>query len=258
LLDWVYYHDALSRFSLTHWHQPAIEVPLEEWDEPVDIPSPQVDNDPCLEVRIIILHPKKCITDNLTQIAYSTQSPFTTTLRLLTEICDLVGTIPSHTPPYKTSDSFKSYLQILAWRVRSIPVSDNTVDGSPGMTALMELFQLATLVYLSRVSGNILEPAADTEQRIQRAFVIFSQLSSCERQFPLLILGCEARTDEERCTVLDLISRTEKGASSRSLFLTKKLIQAIWVQEDLSQGQVNYTDKLSAILSCCTILPAFV
>ncbi|OQE43619.1 hypothetical protein PENCOP_c003G02066 [Penicillium coprophilum] len=241
LLDWVYYHDVLSRFSLTHWHPLAIESTLIDLDEPVDIPSPPVDtDDPCMEMT------------------HSTQSPFTTILKLLTEVCDLVAAAPAQMTPSKESDNFKSYLKILAWRIRSIPILDTTVDEYPGMTAIVELFQLATLVYLNRASGNIIESDAKTQQHIERSFSIFSQLSSCERQFPLLILGCEARTDGERCTVLDLICRTEKGDSSRSLFLTKKLIQAIWVQDDLSQGQIDYAEKLSAIMSCCTILPTFV
>ncbi|KAJ5833245.1 hypothetical protein N7474_001556 [Penicillium riverlandense] len=240
LLDWVYYHDVLSRFSLTHWHRPAIETPFIDGDEPVDIPLPLVDSDPCME------------------IAHSAESIFTTTLKLLAEVCNTVATAPPHVLSSQGSDSFKSYLKILAWRIRSVVISDNTIGGRSDMAALVELFQLATLVYLSRIFGNTFEPAFETQQRIERAFNIFSQLSSCDRQFPLLILGCEARTDAERCTVLDLISRTEERTSSRSLFLTKKLIQAIWVQDDLSQGHIVYTEKLSAILTCCTILPTFV
>ncbi|KAJ5675523.1 hypothetical protein N7462_008420 [Penicillium macrosclerotiorum] len=240
LLDWVYYHDVLSHFSLTHWHQPLIEVPFVDRDESVEIPSSLGDTDLCMETT------------------YPTQSPFTTILKLLAEVCDLATKKPPPKSQSKAYDGFKSYLQIIAWRIQSISISDDTIEGSSSMATLVELFQLATLVYLSRTSGNILEPAAETQQRIERAFSIFSQLNSCERQFPLLILGCEARTEVERRTVLDVLSRTEKGASSRSLFLTRRLIQAIWVQDDLSQGQINYTEKLSAILSCCTILPTFV
>ncbi|CAI7584537.1 unnamed protein product [Penicillium glandicola] len=241
LLDWVHYHDVLSRFSLTHWHPPKIERSLTDLDVLVDIPSPLVDTD-----------------DPSVEAMHSTQSPFTTILKLLTEVCDLVAVAPAQMTSSKESDNFKSYLKILAWKIQSIPISDTTVHKYPGMATLVELFQLATLVYLNRVSKNIIESAAKTQQRIERAFIIFSELDSCERQFPLFILGCEARTDDERCAVLDLICRTEKRDSSRSLFLTKKLIEAIWAQDDLSQGQIDYTEKLSAIISCCAILPTFV
>jgi hypothetical protein len=150
-------------------------------------------------------------------------------MKLLNEVCDAVAARPPYVSPYKASDSLKSYLQILSWKIRSISIPDNAVDRSSNMAKLVGLFQLALLVYLSRTFENILEPAVETQQRIERAFDISFQLSSCDRQFPLLILGCDARTDGERCTVLDLLSRTEKGASSRSFFLTKKLIQAVWI-----------------------------
>ncbi|KAJ5356441.1 hypothetical protein N7517_011050 [Penicillium concentricum] len=250
LLDWVYYHDVLSRFSITHWHPPAIDRPLVHLDEPVDIPSPPVNTDPCIEVGIVF--------SRSTEITHSTQSSFTKILKSLTGVFNLVATKPSHMSSSEEADNFKSYLKILTWRIRSIPISDTIINENPSMATLVELFQLATLIYLNRVFGNILELITETQQQIERAFSIFSQLKSCERQYPLFILGCEARTDGERCIVLDLISRTEKRDSSRSLFLTKKLIQAIWVQDDLSHGEIDYTEKLSAILSCCTILPTFV
>ncbi|OQE03170.1 hypothetical protein PENSOL_c001G05336 [Penicillium solitum] len=240
LLDWVYYHDVLSRFSLTHWHPPEIDRLLVDLDEPVGTLLLPVNTDPCME------------------ITHSTQSPFIKILKSFIEVCNLVPTNLTHMSPSEEADNFKSYLKILAWKIRSISISDTIVDENPRMAALVELFQLATLVYLNRAFGNTLESAAETQQRVERAFSIFSELSSCERQYPLFILGCEARTDAERCIVMDLISRTEKGDSSRSLFITKKLIQAIWVQDDLSQGEIDYTGKLSAIMSCCTILPTFV
>ncbi|KAJ5379882.1 uncharacterized protein N7496_002310 [Penicillium cataractarum] len=239
LLDWVYYHDVLSRFSLTHWHPPAIESTLMDLDEPVDIPLQPVDTH---EPRI--------------EMAHSNQSPFNTILKLLAEVCNLVAARPSQMIPFKEFDDFKSYLKVLAWRIRSISISNTIVNEYPGMATTVELFQLAALVYLNRAFGHII--GSETEQRIERGFDILSRMTSCERQFPLLILSCEAWTDADRCTVLDLISRTEKRDSSRSLCLTKKLIQAVWIQDDLSQGQIEYTEKLSAIMSCCTILPTFV
>ncbi|KAL5001868.1 hypothetical protein BDV10DRAFT_191872 [Aspergillus recurvatus] len=70
---------------------------------------------------------------------------------------------------------------------------------------------------------------AMTENRIQNAFTTSAQIIMCERQFPLFILGCEARTEHERSTILDLNTRTEEQASFRSLYLLRKIIEAIWI-----------------------------
>jgi hypothetical protein len=109
------------------------------------------------------------------------------------------------------------------------------------------------------MTNSTLEPAITTQARIQRAFTIFETLKSCPRQLPLFILGCEARTDEERCTVLELIERTENSASSRSTFIVKALAKAVWVQDDLAgERELDYREKMDAIVSVCSLLPTFV
>jgi hypothetical protein len=153
--------------------------------------------------------------------------------------------------------NYKSFLMMLDWRLRVIPVSATAI-GTSEMTVIMELYQLAALVYLNRVSEDLLDQSARTQQQIDRAFSIFSELSSCERQFPLFILGCEARTDDQRAIVLDLIARTERGTSSRPIVQVKILIYAMWAQDDLADQELNYWDKLSSIISACSIMPSLV
>jgi len=67
-----------------------------------------------------------------------------------------------------------------------------------------------------------------------------------QRQFPLLILGCEARTDEDRMVVLDLISGTEQSKSVCTLGNVKSLIQSLWAQDDLTEQELGYVDKVSS------------
>lgn len=59
LLDWVYYHDVLSRFSLTHWHPPEIDRLLVDLDEPVGTLLLPVNTDPCMEVGIVFSRSKE-------------------------------------------------------------------------------------------------------------------------------------------------------------------------------------------------------
>lgn len=122
----------------------------------------------------------------------------------------------------------------------------------------MELYRLAMLVYLNRASGNLLNQSHKTQQAIDKAFSIFSALDSCGRQFPIFILGCEARSDDQRAVVLDLMSRTERKVSSRSYNYARLLLQATWAQDDLGNGNTDYWDKLSYVISCCRIMPPFV
>ena len=134
----------------------------------------------------------------------------------------------------------------------------STGEDNIEMPNVIELFQLATLVYLDRATENMSPHPTKTQQRVDRAFSIFSQLRSCEQAFPLFILGCEARTDEQRATVLELICRTKKHGPSQIIMTAMNLIQSVWVQNDLADGELHYLDTLSAIISSRSILPAFV
>lgn len=194
------------------------------------------------------------------QAISSTVPGFEITLQLLSDVCHAVATRPPPAAPAEQLNKHHTNIQTLAWRIQNIDISAHREKAANSIECARtaELFQQSMLVYLTRVTGNLLEPVHTTDQRVHQALLTFSQLDICERQFPLFIFGCEARTDDERCVVLELIDRTEKSASSRSLFLVKRLIMSTWVQDDLAGGDLGYMDKLSAMISCCTIMPTFV
>ncbi|KAK4038361.1 fungal-specific transcription factor domain-containing protein [Parachaetomium inaequale] len=237
LLDWVYYHDVLARFSLRHWHRESSK-----------------------------LSPSSTVASSPSGVSPTTQSPRAepsksaspplALIQLLSEVCDAAS---GHPPSMTTAEQaeHKSFLKILDWRIRSLELPA-PADGDADASLVMELYRLAMLVYLSRASENLRNPSARTQQHIDKAFAMLARLGSCDRQFPVFVLGCEARSDDQRAVVLDLIARTEKGSASRSFNLVRLLLQASWAQDELGKGGMDYWDKLNCIVSCCKILPAFV
>ncbi|KAJ8130685.1 hypothetical protein O1611_g2948 [Lasiodiplodia mahajangana] len=149
-------------------------------------------------------------------------------LELLSDICDSVYV---NSASIVEPDDYKSYLKVLDWRIQNIQVTDS----------MTELYKLSSLIYLDRISGPLLNQYARTQMYIDKAFEILSQLDSCERQFPVFILGCEARTDIQRAIILDLISKTESKAASRSFTPVDIILQAIWAQDDLQDGDLDYS-----------------
>ncbi|CZR65435.1 uncharacterized protein PAC_15335 [Phialocephala subalpina] len=220
LLDWVYYHDVVARFAEPHWHKGAAE----------GTPMPRIRAE-----------------------ASHTAPPALLTIQLLSELCDAVSARPT---PANMNDH-KSYLKILDWKIRNIPM-EAIMDNSMHALFTIEVFQLAMLVYLNGVSGNMLNQVNKTQQHIDKAFSIFSRMSSCYRQFPIFVLGCEARRDDQRATVLDLMARTESSSSSRSFRHVRVLLQAVWAQDDLIEGGINYRDRLDNVISRCGNLPTLV
>ncbi|EIT80694.1 hypothetical protein Ao3042_03077 [Aspergillus oryzae 3.042] len=145
-----------------------------------------------------------------------------------------------------------SRLHTLAENIANLHLPD-----TPHRTTL-ELFRLSMLIWLNRMTGATLEPQSTTDARVQRALHILSDLKTCPRQLPLFIIGCEARTDEDRCVILELMNRTEASASSRSMFIVKALTEAVWKQDDLAgERELGYREKITAIVSVCSLLPTF-
>jgi hypothetical protein len=122
---------------------------------------------------------------------------------------------------------------------------------------VLELYKLATLTYLERQSTNFSGQSAEIESWTNKAFPLLAQLSGLDQQFPLFILGCEARTDEQRGIILELISRTELVARSRNLQYVAHIIRSSWVQDDLADGILDYGEKLGSIFSSMEIVPSF-
>ncbi|KAH6638609.1 fungal-specific transcription factor domain-containing protein [Truncatella angustata] len=238
LLAWVNYHDVLKRFVRAHWPRQT----------PPDSPSA------CAEVSLHGRYRESSLTDSY---ASPTPSPGLGTIELLSEVCDALAARPSTMAPTESLDEYRSFLKILDWKIRNIEVTATADDGVNSLL-MMEVYKLAVAVYLSRASNNMLNQAARTQVQVERGFSILGQMSFCARQFPVFILGCEARRDDQRVTVLDLMSRTEEHVSSRSFNYVKAVLQAIWAQEDLANGEIKFGDKIRHVFGCCSDLPAFV
>ncbi|KAI0502915.1 hypothetical protein F5B22DRAFT_652607 [Xylaria bambusicola] len=180
-------------------------------------------------------------------IAPLTPSPATKLLGLLIEICDTV----LEDMIADTSDNFKQFVKILDWKIKMLPT----------LNPMEEAFHIAALIYLGRASGTLLKEPLKTQERLDRAFELLPELASCERQFPIFILGCEARTDKRRVIVLDLIYRTMNSPASRSFDHIRLLLEAIWAQDDLEDNRLhketNYWKKINLTMARCAIIPSF-
>ncbi|KAJ4347953.1 uncharacterized protein N0V89_009325 [Didymosphaeria variabile] len=237
LLDWVYYHDVLARFSLRHWYRqhgkPALNL---------------------ITVSCTSVEASTHVTEWIDQAMRRT-SASSKIVDLLSELSDAVPRPLCGLTPAE-HDELKRFLEILEWRIRNVKSPASTYEDEAA-NLKFELLKLAMLVYLNRVTWNQLRQTFSVRTQIERAFEILMQLETCERQFPIFIFGCEAQSDAQRTIVLDAISRTENSVCSRSLNHVRLLLQAIWAQEDLAEGKTNYWNKVSYVISCCMTLPSF-
>ena len=150
----------------------------------------------------------------------------------------------------------KVYEIIDAERLRSLtsqPDSDEAV--------LLELYHLATLVYTNRILEDISGLPRNLDTILDRSFELLSQIEYCPRFFLLFILGTEARTDERRKLMFDLIIRTERRAKVGKMVCLRFGLRTAWVQDDLHADDevvLKYTHKISAVCSAGRTLPSVV
>ncbi|KAI8716162.1 Zn(2)-C6 fungal-type domain-containing protein [Fusarium sp. LHS14.1] len=239
LLDWVYYHGVLSRFAVHHWrHQSLIQSrPITRGASP---------GDQYLQ---------------LSQYRPTLPSPNPTyaILSLLSEVCEII--VDPRDPRSRHEDYIRR-LKELESRIDTVSVTPTSTKLSHDATFAVELYQVATRIYLARASQSPWEPPANLDALIEAGFAGPSKTctSGCEHFFPLLIIACEARREDQRVAILNLVERTQRDSRIRTVRGVMDAIQSIWVQQDLhADGDVlvNYLDVMSAGISSTSTIPSF-
>jgi hypothetical protein len=135
----------------------------------------------------------------------------------------------------------------------------NTTSVSKGWVATIKLFKLAALIYLKRASRNFSGTSLQIDAMVENAHVLLDDLEAFNPAFPLLIIGCEARADEQRMRILEHIGKAMKTSSLRSLHELQSILQQIWVQDDLAVDyEQDYLNRLDAVITSYRIMPSFV
>lgn len=253
LLDWVRYYDSLARFSLAHWTREG---------------APDVPKDPiCLRVKVccdstsystLMSRGSNARVNQLAKLPPTLCSM----AMLMSQVMQAAPLDPMLSKEADHSKNHKKFIEILDWRIRNLPipcVGHDTSESPTTETLVLKLYKLSLLIYLNRISEEVLGQSIRMQQYVAEAFAIASKLEFCVKQFPVWIVGCEAQTDEQRAAILDLVARTEKLASSRSFHYCVSLLQALWVQDDLAHGNgISYWRKMTSVMNVCRIPPAFV
>ncbi|KAH8683782.1 fungal-specific transcription factor domain-containing protein [Ilyonectria robusta] len=238
LLDWVYYHNALSRFAMHHWCHKSVDL---EATDAIRLDTTNAQYLPLVKDRRAI----------------RSSNPAHEILNLLSETCD---TVLDPLKPESHDREYQNRLKALEEKVTNLSTTPAFGDTGDEPHIPIELYQMATLIYLVRASQSPREPPPVLEHLIERAFAVPVRAPSCDHFFPLFILACEARTDQQRALILELIDRTEKKVQVRSMKGLQAEIKSVWVQQDLyADGEllVNYFGLMNTVISSNRTLPSY-
>lgn len=127
----------------------------------------------------------------------------------------------------------------------------------------IEVFRLSVLTYLCRLTDTVNnDKSMKVDGWISKAFDILSDLDTLRYPFPLFVFGCEARTDEQRRTIIELIAKTEEKIPIRAMAHVKSITRSAWVHDDLMDNTrdeaIGYMDKVNSLISSHVMLPVLI
>ncbi|KAH8891149.1 hypothetical protein GQ53DRAFT_687393 [Thozetella sp. PMI_491] len=242
LLDWIFYHDALSRFPMHHWRHKSLALGI---------------------ARTASSEPRGFQYPTLVKYRPASPSPIPehAVLNLLSEICD---TVVEPGDPRRHDIEYQRRLRTFESELGALPLLPASTKPDIETGIAVQLYHTTTRIYLIRASQSSCQPYTRIESLIEETYarhVLASNCISCGHFFPLFIIACEARTEEHRSAILSLINRSERDSRIRSMRGLRKGIQSIWVQQDLHADEdllVNYLGVLSAAISSSETIPSFV
>lgn len=109
-------------------------------------------------------------------------------------------------------------------------------------SATAELYRLASLLYLQRV-------APDTGDEVRRAtylrqaFTALGDVPVATGPWPIFIVACEARTDEERIYILEILDQMDKVRNIGNVRVMRSILETIWKQRDLQENSDTIETK---------------
>ncbi|KAF3801375.1 hypothetical protein GCG54_00005531 [Colletotrichum gloeosporioides] len=247
LLQWVHYHETLSRFAMHHWRHNSLVA---------EGPSRSARGLQVAEQISLTRH--RLVRDlSITSLTHPTVNPTYAILNLLSEVCD---TVLDPRDPRTSSTKYQTHLQDLKSRVGNVSIEAASAEPTPDAMFAVHLYQIATQIYLARVSQSPWEATEDLDALVDAAFAGPIKSCSCEHFFPLLILACEAHRDDQRLAIVNLIERTQRDTRIRSIEGVRNTVRSIWAQQDLHKDDevlMDYLGIMTTAISSGSAVPSF-
>ncbi|PTB53579.1 hypothetical protein M431DRAFT_144107 [Trichoderma harzianum CBS 226.95] len=241
LMDWIYYHEVMSEFSLHHWAELSTVDGF--CKGPLAIrPTNIIIDDPIAANRIT------CPMD---------------VLHLVRNVCKRPSTYASADLPYNNTDMerLQQFRQNIYGIIGEYGTFHEHLESLLNRQDMLScLYQYAALIYLNRTVSNVSTSSFSHRRLVREGILLLKNLGFCESAWPLFIIACEANEDSQRLQILSILADTNQEIEHRSnhIPLMQQMIEAIWNQNDLAiENYVGYSKILDAVVSTAPSLPLF-
>ncbi|KAK1241967.1 hypothetical protein MKX07_007790 [Trichoderma sp. CBMAI-0711] len=243
LLDWVFYHNVLYKFSLQHWQRRTPEMAaIAQRDMRIS--------------RIVS-------TSHFVTI----HSTLGCSLELLECLSRSINLVKDRDDPDYLSKRHSHAIYDLERNIRDIDQQlcsgidreDYHIAGSrKRYLTVSRMYQLAVLIYLDRVVRGSFAESRLSRASAEEAFGLLRDLGSCERPFIMVMLALQAENDSDRLLILSTLKNAFHERPLSNLASTEHIIRRMWAQHDLhGSAQADALKILNTVISTNEIPPSF-
>ncbi|PTB34996.1 uncharacterized protein TrAFT101_008116 [Trichoderma asperellum] len=241
LMDWIYYHEVMSEFSLRHWAE------ADAIDKFCKGP--------------LAIRPSKIFFSG-SMASDGVTCPIDV-LDLVRHICKRPSPNGDSHIPYDNTDMMR--IQHLRQNLYGTVGEYGTFHGDfesslSRQDMINALYRYAALIYLNRTVSFVSTSSFSHRRLVREGILLLQNLGFCEGTWPLFVIACEANEDEQRLQILNILHNTSRELRQRSdhVILIQHMVEAVWNQNDLTiDSDVNYGRILNAIISKAPALPLF-
>ncbi|KAL7785832.1 fungal-specific transcription factor domain-containing protein [Trichoderma ceciliae] len=238
IIDWIFYHDVMYKFSIRHWREKNKD-------------------------QIQLAAQKKVLSKAVFSPERQTIVPILgCSLELLDLLCQVIDAVYEPGDPEYQSELHLKTVRSLEIRLKYLDQRQSTVAPlddyeATQETKVAELFRLAAIIYLLRMAKGEAENSKCVVQAIDEASVVLGQLEYCERPWPLFIIALEARTEDHRMNMLRVLEKSMERRPLGPMTLVNRMIPDAWTQQDLRGSSMDPFSLYGMIISRHRVPPCF-
>ncbi|KAK0385527.1 hypothetical protein NLU13_6707 [Sarocladium strictum] len=253
--SWLYHHDVHALFSRKHWRRTGDTAG-----------RPTLNKGRC--GKSALRENTKSMTAIVQRIS-ELRNTLTPCHQVLWPMADIFESVVDSSHPAYHSETYRKELADIEHGLESIFNGKNVPEQEHRYPSAiqslqdvdyfdLEMYRLAALIYLERASNNFSGPSPKIDAWANAAFRAFKVLGTMKHSFPIFIIGCEARTDEQRRVILDCIQNNKNVRLTSPMQMVHEMLQSAWALEDLeTEREVDYMLKLDTVVSGCQTMPSF-
>lgn len=99
---------------------------------------------------------------------------------------------------------------------------------------IAKFYHLAALTCFHRQFLQIPFQSRSVQPLIKSALNLIAQMEICTSPWPLFVVICEIRTDEQRLQILQTLKQMEVHRRIRNIGVTRMIVEEFWKQRDLA------------------------